>query len=65
MDGGTLPFLDTKITRKEDGKLDITVYRKQRRALCVLSFLRGQTATDGDKTSALLPSNDRWNGTKH
>ena len=28
-EGGSLPFLDTKLTRKEDGKLDITVYRKQ------------------------------------
>ena len=28
-EGGSLPLLDTKITRKEDGKLDITVYRKQ------------------------------------
>ena len=26
---GSLPFLDTRVTRKEDGKLDITVYRKQ------------------------------------
>ena len=26
---GSLPFLDTRITRKADGKLDITVYRKQ------------------------------------
>ena len=28
-EGGSLPFLDTKITRKVDGKFDITVYRKQ------------------------------------
>ena len=28
-EGGSLPFLDTRVTRKEDGKLDITVYRKQ------------------------------------
>ena len=26
---GSLTFLNTKITRKVDGKLDITVYRKQ------------------------------------
>ena len=25
-EGGSLPFLDTKVTRKADGKLDITVY---------------------------------------
>ena len=28
-EGGSLPFLDTKITMKTDGKFDITVYRKQ------------------------------------
>ena len=28
-EGGSLPFLDTRVTRKEDGKLDITVYHKQ------------------------------------
>ena len=28
-EGGSLHFLDTKATRKEDGKLDITVYHKQ------------------------------------
>ena len=28
-EGGSLPFLDMRVTRKEDGKLDITVYRKQ------------------------------------
>ena len=28
-EGGSLPFLDTRVTRKEDGKLDITVYRQQ------------------------------------
>ena len=26
---GSLPFLDTKVTRLADGKLDITVYRKK------------------------------------
>ena len=28
-EGGSIPFLDTKVIRKEDGKFDITVYRKQ------------------------------------
>ena len=28
-EGESLPFLDTRVTRKEDGKLDITVYCKQ------------------------------------
>ena len=28
-EGVSLPFLDTKITRKEDGELDITVHHKQ------------------------------------
>ena len=27
--GGSLFFHDTRVTRKEDNKLDITVYRKQ------------------------------------
>ena len=25
----SLPFLDTRVTRKEDSKLDVTVYHKQ------------------------------------
>ena len=28
-DSGSLPTLDTLITKRADGKLDITVYRKQ------------------------------------
>ena len=28
-EGGSLPFLDTRVTRVANGKLDITVYRKQ------------------------------------
>ena len=28
-EGGSLPFLNTKVSRREDGKLDITVYCKQ------------------------------------
>ena len=28
-EGGSFPFLDTNVTRNEDGKLDITVYYKQ------------------------------------
>ena len=28
-EGGSLPFLDTKITKKAGGKLDITLYHKQ------------------------------------
>ena len=27
-EGGSIPFLDTRVTRKVEGKLDITVYRK-------------------------------------
>ena len=27
-EGGSIPFLDTRVTRKVDGKLDVTVYRK-------------------------------------
>ena len=27
-EGGSLPFFDTKITRKADGKIEITVYCK-------------------------------------
>ena len=26
---GSLPFLDTKLTRREDGTLNVTVFRKQ------------------------------------
>jgi hypothetical protein len=26
---GSLPFLDAKLTRREDGTLDVTVFRKQ------------------------------------
>ena len=26
-EGGSIPFLDTRVTRKVDGKLDVTVYR--------------------------------------
>ena len=28
-EGGSLPFLDTRVTRLANGKLDITVYRKK------------------------------------
>ena len=35
---GSLPFLDTKVTRKEDGKLNITVYCKQTHADRYLHF---------------------------
>ena len=27
-EGGSIPFLDTRVTRKVDGKLDVTVYHK-------------------------------------
>ena len=27
-EGGSIPFLDTRVIRKVDGKLDVTVYRK-------------------------------------
>ena len=37
-EGGSLPFLDTRVTRKEDGKLDITVYRKQTHTDSYLHF---------------------------
>ena len=29
-EGGSLPFLDTRVTREEDGKLDITVCSNRR-----------------------------------
>ena len=35
---GSLPFLDTKLTRLADGKLDITVYCKKKTRTDILSL---------------------------
>ena len=37
-EGGSLPFLDTRVTRKEDGKLDITLYRNTLTGTCTLGL---------------------------
>ena len=56
--GGSLPFLDKRVTRKEDSKLYITVYRKQTHTDRYLHF-RSHNPIHGKKgTAGALHSRD-------